>query len=291
MKHLIKEGEISLLLPEGEGGGLSGEVHLIKHRNEKYVVRRCSKLSIARGYEDISIKFEKYKFLPRFLGRYGKDVFYEYVEGRDLRDRESPNVFEQIGKISARINKIKVEGEVDSRFKEQIKELVTGNFKLGVKEKTKRKRTNNSRKPKAILSKEEGKTIEKLYYYLKKKSKPSLTLDANDITPGNFRLGKDGNVYFVDVEAIRPRIKGFGIAKFHLQWGKTPMRKKAFDKGYSSVSSMKFLTEDYLDFIYLNFLVQKLNYKIKIFKKNNPKKFIKPITKLINKYSKEIKVD
>jgi len=32
MKHLLKEGEISLLLPEGKGGGLSGEVHSIKHR-------------------------------------------------------------------------------------------------------------------------------------------------------------------------------------------------------------------------------------------------------------------
>ena len=101
MKHLLKEGKISLLLPEGEGGGLSGEVHLIKHKDKNYVVRRCQNLEKAKHYASLSKKFKKYGFLPKLLGRHGKDVFYEYIGGRDLRKAESIKVFEQLGKIAA----------------------------------------------------------------------------------------------------------------------------------------------------------------------------------------------
>ena len=75
MKHILKKGEITILLTDDEsGGGLSKEVHLIKYEDKKYVVRRCEDLATARRYEDISKKFEKYGFLPKFLGRFGKDV-------------------------------------------------------------------------------------------------------------------------------------------------------------------------------------------------------------------------
>ncbi len=87
MKHILKEGEINLLLSES-GGGLSNEVHLIKHDGKNYIVRKCDSLKRARGYELISKKLERYGFLPKFLGRYGKDVLYEYVEGRDLREKD-----------------------------------------------------------------------------------------------------------------------------------------------------------------------------------------------------------
>ena len=111
-----------------------------------------------------------------------------------------------------------------------------------------------------------------------------MALDANDITPSNFRLSKDGKVYFVDIEAIKPRIKGFGIAKFYIQWGKTSARRKAFDRGYSSIYSMKFLTQGYKDFIFLNFIIQEINYSIKIFRRDYSKQLIM-LDKLLKKYS------
>lgn len=75
MKHILKKGKISLLLPEGQGGGLSGEVHLVEHVDKKYVVRRCSDILIAKEYENISKRFAKYHFLPKFLGELEK-MFY-----------------------------------------------------------------------------------------------------------------------------------------------------------------------------------------------------------------------
>ena len=54
MKHLLEKGNVSLLLPEGEGGGLSEEVHLVQYDTQKYVVRRCETLKKAKIYEEIS---------------------------------------------------------------------------------------------------------------------------------------------------------------------------------------------------------------------------------------------
>ena len=51
MKHLLEKGNVSLLLPEGEGGGLSEEVHLVQYDTQKYVVRRCETLKKAKIYE------------------------------------------------------------------------------------------------------------------------------------------------------------------------------------------------------------------------------------------------
>ena len=67
MKKILKEGKKSLLLPDDEGGALSGEVHLIEHENKKYVVRICSDLKKAKYYEDISKKLEKKEDYPCFL--------------------------------------------------------------------------------------------------------------------------------------------------------------------------------------------------------------------------------
>jgi thiamine kinase-like enzyme len=285
MKHLLKEGEISLLLPEGEGGGLSGEVHLIKHRNEKYVVRRCDKLSKAKLYESLSQKFEKQGFLPRLLGRHGKDVFYEYVEGRDLTKKEKMDVFYQIGKICAQINKVKVGGSLDKRFKIQIKELETGKFKFNKKESERRKRNKVTNKPKPIFDKKKAKEIKKVYKLLKQKSRSVLTLDANDVAQGNFRIDKTDKVYFVDIEAIKSKVRGFGIGKFYLRWGKTPAKQKAFNKGYSSVSSLKFLTTEYNDFITLSFLMQRINYGVKIHNKDFFEKELELLDQILKKYS------
>ncbi len=284
MKHILKEGQITLLLPDEEtGGGLSGEVHLVTYNNKKYVVRRCSKVSIAKRYEEISKKFGKYNFLPKFLGRFGKDVLFEYIEGRDLTKIESLNSLEQMGRIAGYINKIKIKGNVSKRFNQQLRELRTGVYRLTTKERIKLKRVKN-RKFKVFLQKEQVKKINKVYNLLKNKLNPSLALDINDVSPNNFRIDKNGKVYLVDIEGIKPRIKGFGFAKFYLKFGKTSKRRNAYLKGYNSVNSTKYLTEEYLDFIYINFFIQRILYNIKIFNKDY-KKTLKRLNKILEKYS------
>ena len=284
MKHILTQGEVSLLFSDEGGGALSGEVHLVKHKKDKYVVRKCPDLRKAKGYEKISKEFEKYGFFPKLIGRFGKDVLYEYIEGRDLRKNERPWVFGEIGKIAAHINKIKVPGIPYTRFNIQLNELVTGNFRFSPKVYLKRKRIKSWKKPKPILSEQEAKEIRRGYRAIKAKCNPTMALDANDLNPSNFRLGKDKKIYFVDIEAIKPRVKGFGIGKGFLRWARTPAKKEAFFKGYSSVSSIKFLTPEYMDFIYLNFLLQKVNYNVNVFQSKSYEEPLNSLNEILEKY-------
>lgn len=286
MKIILKEGKIDLLGPTKHGGALSGEVHLIKHNNKKYIVRKCNTLSKAKKYVELTKKFEKYQFLPKLLGRQGKNVLFEFIEGRELDVDESPKVFEQIGRIAACINKVKIRGRYDSRFFRQLNELVNGKFEYNPKVLIKRGRIKNWKKPKAFYSKEKAREIRKLYNYLKKKSKPRFVLDSNDITMSNFIM-KNKKVYFVDIEAIKPRIKGMGIAKCFLKWAKSPQKQKAFIKGYSKILSAKFLTIYYLDFIYLIFSMQAINYNVNVYQKQDYTKYANIVEKLLEKYENE----
>lgn len=261
MKHLLTQGEISRLMPDNTWGGWSGEVHLIKHENKKYVVRRCTSLKKAKYYEFLNKLFEKDGFLPKFLGRHGKDVFYEYIEGRDLRENEKMEIFEKIGEIMAKINKKIPSKENNLRFNSLIKELETGNYTKVTKAQFVRKKRGIKEVPKKQLSKIEAKKLRKKFKELKNKFGNTSSYEMVDPTPGNFRTCKN-KVYLVDIEAIKDnRAKGYGISKFFLNWGNIPKRKKAFLEGYNKFNSSKFLTKDYNGFIDLNFLIIELNFQ------------------------------
>jgi predicted Ser/Thr protein kinase len=258
IKQILKEGKITSLASDSKIEGWSGEAHLIRHKGGKYALRKCKKIDRAKHYVKISKKLEKYGFLPKLLGRKGKNVVYEYIEGRDLMRKESINVIKQIGAIAAYINKIKTKGPVHERFNKQLKEIITGKF-TGIK-----------KRKKSLLSKEKISKIKKLHSYLRKKTKTELREDINDTHPDNFRLRK-GKVYFVDIEAIKPRIILYGLGKAFIKWFKKPKQREYFKKGYASVSSIKFLTKKYEDLIYLNYLIQEVNYREKLGSKYKPK--------------------
>lgn len=263
MKEIIKKGNISLLISRKQGGGLSKEVHLLKYSGKKYVLRRCKEVLKAKRYESISKRFAKYGFLPKFLGRFEKDVLFEYIQGRELTGKESLNTLKQIGKIAGYINKVEVKGNTSERFYNQLKEL------------TKTKYTSNPKK--------KEKEIKRVYEVLKARVKPVMALDINDCTPDNFILNKESKVYLVDIESIAPRIKGFGFAKAYLKFCPTPEKQKAYLEGYNSVNSTKYLTEEYLDFIYINFFVQRILYDVKYFNKDY-KKSLKRFEDILKKY-------
>lgn len=253
------------LISESGSGGWSKETYLITQKGKKYVVRKCKTLKKAKSYEEIERRLGKYNILPRLIKREGKNVFYEYIEGRDLSRKESKKVIEQIGKIAAHVNKIKVKGTLDDRFNKQMIYL---NF-----------------------SKDKEKKIKKLYKFLKKKSKPKLVWDINDLNPDNFRLNKKGKVYLVDIEGIKPRAKLFCMGKGLFKWFKSKTKKKSFKKGYQKVSSIEFFNEYYSDFILLNFLIQDINYNKKYGDKYKPRVKIRheKIEDLLVKYKTKLK--
>ena len=83
-----------------------------------------------------------------------------------------------------------------------------------------------------MIDGEKASNIKNLYISLKKKINPSIKLDANDVYPENFRL-RNGKVYLVDIEAIKPLFRGHGIAKSFVRWFKTLEQRKKFKEGYS----------------------------------------------------------
>lgn len=240
LSEIIKNGEIKLL-PSERGSGLTREVHVAEHQREKYIVRICSDVDTARSYMKVYTLYQKYSFIPRLLEQKGKYLLFEYIHGRDLREEgESPEVIRQVGRIVAVVNKEGKQRYTDKRVLSQIADI------------------NKD----SIVSPEKVEQIREAYYALKKKVKPETAFDANDVTADNFRLEQEtGKVYFVDIEAIKPRVRGFGVAKAYIQWFKTPSQRKAFLQGYSSVASTKFLTREYLRFCYLCFLVQRIPFK------------------------------
>lgn len=264
------KGIFSPLIPKS-GGGLSMEVNLIEYDGEKHVVRMCNSGKRAIFYVRISKELLKYNILPKLIERQGKNVFYDYLSGRDLTKDESLNIFKQIGAICARINNIKCKkrGDICSSFSKHLNQLLTGNYRIFTKEEMRQKKArrpnerHDKRRIRAVILKTEKNQIKKINSVLIIKTKAKVTLDAFDVSPANFRLSK-GKVYFVDIGAIKPKIKGIGIAKCFFGWAKTQKQKKSFLQGYLSVSQTNFLTEDYMTLLNLHFLIQALHDRAKL---------------------------
>lgn len=264
MKHILKKGKISKLLPEDieGGGGLSNETHLIQYNGKRYVLRKCKSKKDADNYEKISQKLFSKNILPRLLYRQDKDLIYEFIPGRDLRLKDALKASFQIGEITAKIHNIKLKTKENYNIKNIFEESI--------------KNINKKR----ILTSKESKELQKLFEYLYKKVKPKVGLDLTDIVPANFRINK-GKIYAVDIEAIKTSFIGRGIAKAFLKWFTTSKQKENFLKGYSKHRSAKFLDENYLKLSELFFIIHNTNIKIK--EKREYSKNIKRIKKILNK--------
>ncbi|MBT4376562.1 hypothetical protein HOD29_04275 [archaeon] len=270
MKEILKKGKTKPIFSDSGEGGLTGETNLLEYKNKKYILRKCETLSKAKYYEHLSNKFEKYGFFPKFLGRFGKNVLFEYIEGRDLKRKgEKTDYIRDIGKILGIINKFSFENRTENLFNKQLKECISGKYEPSLKVKIARKRRNIQSKPIKVLTKTQSKEILKKFNQLKEKLSPKIVYECTDPTPSNFRV-RNNKIYLVDIESIKPKYKGLGISKFILEWGKTPLKKKKFIEGYKEKSNLSFFTEEYKKFIDLIFLVQRLNFQIQTGKDYNP---------------------
>jgi thiamine kinase-like enzyme len=123
-----------------------------------------------------------------------------------------------------------------------------------------------------------------VYHYLYKKLTLKIVLDANDVTRSNFILTKEEKVYFVDIEGIKTKVEGFGIGKLFYSWAKTPQKRNSVLKGYLSVKSTSFLTKEYLDFLTLEFAIQRLNWTHQTGEKNAFDTSVTKINLILKKY-------
>jgi len=256
MKHALKKGKIEILLPERDGGGLTGEVHTLEYEGQKFLLRRCQSLERAEHYEEMSRRFERYGFLPKYLGRVGRDVFYEFIEGRDLRNTERLDYIREVGRIISLINSHNFEGYYTYQLDIFLGELETGRYNNLGKVAIAREKRDVRFKPGKLISSEWRKRVENKLQELRSNKEIKIVYDCTDPTPPNFRVRK-GKVYLVDIDSIKPCYKGMGVSKFFNQWGKTRGKREAFRRGYGN-KKMEFYSGEYRDFIDLNFLVKRL---------------------------------
>lgn len=247
MKETLKKGKIKRLLPDEKKGALSNETFIINYKNKKYVLRKCKDIDKAKEYENYLKHFEKYNILPRFLYRDKNNLVLEFIEGRDCTKEDADSVAEQVGEIAGIINSKKIKTNLDFHQK----------FNLAL----------NKIRENSVISDNEFNLIKKRYNELLKKIKPLTGLDAADIVPANFRLN-NGKVYLVDLGMLGDNIICRGLAKGFLKWFKTKKQRENFLKGYKKYSSINFLTKDYMDFIYLYFLITNMRFKSNINRDN-----------------------
>jgi hypothetical protein len=245
MKHILEKGEISHLK-----GGESRETFLLQYRGKKFVLRRYETKKEADYISRIYKNLKEYKILPQIYYQNGKDLLIEYIDGRNCRKSDTSKVAEQIGRICALINTLRIKG-IKSRERE---------FESCIDILRKHR----------IIDKNASECLKKRYLSYRKELKPERVIDFDDVYPKNFRLRR-GRAYLVDLEDFEVKIKGSCIGKAFLRWFKKPLQRKRFLDGYSSVSSSDFLTEEYMQFLYLNFTLYIVSYKLKYNKPINPK--------------------
>ena len=258
MKEFLYNAKKERLLPDEKKGALSKEVFLIKYKNKKYVLRECKTKEKAIEYEKYLKFFEKADFLPKFIYRDKNKLVLEFISGRDCTKKDAESVAEQIGEIAGRINnkKIKTSLNFNQKFNSTLNEIKNNN----------------------IVSDKEIDLIKKRYLTLLKKIRPLVGLDASDIVTANFRLSK-GKVYLVDLGMLGENIIGRGLAKGFLKWFKTKKQRENFLKGYNKYFSSEFLTKDYLEFLYLYFLITNIKFKLNNKRSNKSNK--ERLTKLL----------
>lgn len=240
IQQILRAGKIKSISHE-EGRGKTGEAHLAELNGRKYLLRICPNEETANKYLGFYNKFKKYRFFPKLLESEGKYLLFEFIQGRGCHEKEDPEIINEIGKICGIINKTKADYDYleKGRFFMKTKAIIDKN----------------------ILLEDKVSEINNTFNMLRKKVNLRVALEAGDVTSDNFVLDKKGKVYFVDIEAIKPNFKGYGIAKAFSQWFKTDKEREAFARGYNSVNSMKFYTDEYAKLTTLIFFVQRINFK------------------------------
>jgi len=262
IEEILKKGKI-IPIHEKNGIGSTKEAHIAKLNGKKYLLRICQDKETAEKYKKYYNLFKKYGFFPKLIESKDNYLLFEFINGRMCKEKEEKQIIMQIGKICGIINKINAKNYSEREHKSFKK--------LDLIEKYK------------IISNEKSKEITNFYKNLSKKVKLKTSLDAGDVTNDNFMvLGK--KVYFVDIEAIKPNIKGYGIAKAFTSWFKTEEERKAFTKAYNSVNSMKFYNADYHKLVTLIFFINRLKFKFE----KGEKRIVKTTIKKLNKLLKEI---
>lgn len=243
MKNIIEQGEIAKLRSDSGVGGISGEMHLVQHDGKKYALRICLDEKRAEDYSAIYKNIEQHGFFPKLLYKEGKHFLFEYLEGRDCTLKDGSEIAYEVGRIFGLINSMPLSPpktfNTNGRFFSDL------NFLL----------------KQGLIDNEKHEKIKQTHQVLSGKADLRPVAEISDCIPSNFRIS-NGKVFLVDIEAVKYRFKGRGIAKAFLRWFKGEEERKKFIEGYSSVAPADFLTKEHLQFSYLYYLIVNTRFKL-----------------------------
>ena len=225
---------------------ISGETFkVISNRGMPFKLRYCRKLSQARAIER-NVKMLP-KAFPRFYGREGRYLLFDWIDGENLTKDASPEDCYTIGKMMGEAHALE---DVDSKrkldqFFNPILELIGKNL---------------------VFNKKELAQIRVKYEKFKKKLKIDIVLEFNDVHGQNLIKDRRGRIYFIDEEGFGHRIKGLGFAKLFMapkEWMKKPEQQEAFWRGYKEHHSNDYFDKDYQELILFIQLIRSIATRIK----------------------------
>ncbi len=236
MIDVIRKGEYS----EFENGE-SGLTKLIKYGGNRYVLRKFKSKRESDKMHKICKKLERFDILPKLYYRKGNDFVFEFVPGKECeKPPENLNIVKQVAKICAIVNKLKVGSKknLDENFGKALNILL------------------NKKK----INKKQLTVLKETYSKMKKRISPQIALEVWDVHQGNFIFYKK-KVYFVDIGGIKVDYKGLGIIK-SFSWFKTEKQRTIFRKAYDSITSIKYMDKDHINFLNFYYSIISISERI-----------------------------
>jgi hypothetical protein len=223
--------------------GTTKETLLLEYNGNLYVLRNFKDKNKVDRYIKIFNKLKKHNFLPKPLFREGKKLIVEFIEGKHpVKGQNEIDVVGDVSKICAYIN------DVDFDEKYDMDKEFLSNLRVIKEEK--------------IVNTYQAGNIKKYYLDVKKRFKPKISWELDDSHQDNFIISKDG-LFMVDCGAINPGPQGISIAVSFNRWFRTEKQKEIFRREYSKIRSIKYLTEEYLDFLRFYHFLADIVAKIK----------------------------
>lgn len=259
-KQLLKNPSFRHLEPDAgpDSGGISGQAFLVTDGSSRHKLRECDSCRKAKELEQRLKKVTQLGILPKFHGRDGRYLLFDFIEGRDLVKQEGPAVIHKLGQMVGKLNKVKVNKYDHNKY-------FLGSLDYLLKNDT--------------IDKQLYDDILAGYRTLGSKIKLQYCMDYKDMQPSNVRMSTDGKLYFIDEEAMRQRFKGFGLAKPFMKWFDEAQRA-AFENGYNTVSDIGFFDADLEKFSGLYYLV--VNTRVKHEGKRPHQKNLARLKKLLD---------
>lgn len=236
-----KIGKIDSVISLKNTWAISGNSFKITANGRSYKLRCCKSEKDAEDIKDNVSKLPKY--FPRFIGREGQFILFDWVEGNILENHTIEDCY-FIGKMMGEahaLGMIMESKDPNGFFTSRIDAL------------------------KEVFSEKEIILIKEKYSSFAEKLKLDIVLEFSDIHQRNFVKTNSGDIFYVDEEGFSYKIKGLGISKplFTQPWIKTQEEKDSFWKGYNEHYSSDYFDKDYQRFICFLQLLRTIAVRIK----------------------------